>query len=60
MVEAVIVELTSSDLVSNMVEPVNVETPIVEPLKVENCPELIQILDAVIVDVVSVEPESVE
>ena len=60
MVEAVIVELTSSDLVSNMVDPVIVETLMVEPFNVENCPELIQILDAVIVDVVSVEPESVE
>ena len=60
MVEAVIVELTSSDLVIRIVEPVNVETPMVEPFNVENCPELIPILDALIVDVVIVEPESVE
>ena len=60
MVDAVIVELTSSDLVIRTVEPVKVETSIVEPLNVENCPELIQILDAVIVDVVIVEPDSVE
>ena len=54
------VELTSSDLVIIIVEPVNVETPMVEPFNVENCPELIPIVDAVIVDVVIVEPESVE
>ena len=60
MVDAVMVELTSSDLVINIVEPVRVETPIVEPFKLENCPELIQILDAVILDVVIVEPDSVE
>ena len=60
MVDAVMVELTSSDLVSSIVEPVKVETSIVEPLNVENCPELIQILDAVTLDVVIVEPDSVE
>ena len=60
IVDAVIVELTSSDLVSNMVDPVNVETPMVEPFNVENCPELIPILDTVTLDVVIVEPESVE
>jgi hypothetical protein len=32
----------------------------VEPVNVENCPELIQILEAVILDVVIVEPDSVE
>ena len=60
MVEAVMVELTSSDLVIIIVDPVNVETPMVEPFNVENCPEFIPILDAVIVDVIIVEPESVE
>ena len=60
MVEAVIVELTSSDLVSIIVDPVNVETPMVDPFSVEKCPELIPILDTVILDVVIVEPESVE
>jgi hypothetical protein len=60
IVDAVMVELTSSDLVSSMVEPVRVETPMVEPFRLENCPELIPILDTVRVDVVIVEPDSVE
>ena len=60
IVDAVMVELTSSDLVIKTVEPVKVDTPMVEPDSVENCPELIQILDAVTLDVVIVEPDSVE
>ena len=60
MVDAVMVELTSSDLVINIVEPVRVETPIVEPVNVENCPTLLYTLETVIVDVVIVEPDSVE
>ena len=54
------VELTSSDLVSSIVEPVRVETLMVEPVNVENCPTLLYTLETVIVDVVIVEPDSVE
>ena len=60
MVDAVMVELTSSDLVINIVEPVRVETLMVEPDNVENCPTLLYTLETVIVDVVIVEPDSVE
>ena len=60
MVDAVMVELTSSDLVIKTVEPVRVETPMVEPVRVENCPTLLYTLETVIVDVVIVEPDSVE
>ncbi len=60
IVEAVIVELTSRDLVSSMVEPVRVDTWMVEPFNVENCPIVRYTLETVIVDVWIVEPDNVE
>ena len=58
--EVVIVELTVTICDTFTVDPFRVEVATVEPVRVEYVPELIAILDTVTLDVIFVDPISVE